>query len=85
MSDLNPFRITWNRHNRTQWDGMFAACKRPSLTQSSTYALALHQLQGMKAALGVLRFENQPIGLVVAHGKPVLGTPGSQTIYRGPL
>ena len=85
MSDLNPFRITWNRHNRTQWDGMFAACKRPSLTQSSTYALALHQLQGMKADLGVIRFENKPIGLVVAHGKPVLGTPGSQTIYRGPL
>jgi len=85
MSDLNPFRITWNKHSRTQWDGMFAACKRPSLTQSSTYALAMHDLQGLKADLGIIRFDNKPIGLVVAHGKPVFGTPGSQTIYRGPL
>lgn len=85
MSDLNPFRISWNRNTRSQWDGMLAACKRPSLTQTSTYALAMHQLQGMKADLGVIRFDNKPIGMVVAHGKPALGTPGSQTIYRGPL
>lgn len=85
MSDLNPFRISWNRNSRTQWDGMLAACKRPSLTQTSTYALAMHQLQGMKADLGVIRFDNKPIGMVVAHGKPIFGTPGNQTIYRGPL
>lgn len=84
-ADLNPFRIVWNRHGRDQWDTMLAACKRPSLTQTSTYALALNDVQGDKAALGVIRFNNQPIGLVVAHGKPILGTPGSQTIYRGPL
>ena len=85
MSDLNPFRITWNRHNRTQWDGMLAACKRPSLTQTSTYALAVHELQGMKANFGLIRFDNKPIGMIVAHGKPVFGAPGSQTIYRGPV
>ncbi|MGY8955831.1 MAG: GNAT family N-acetyltransferase [Alphaproteobacteria bacterium] len=85
MSDLNPFRITWNKNNRSQWDGMLAACKRPSLTQTSTYALAMHELQGMKADLGVIRFNNKPIGMVVSHGKPVFRTPGSQTIYRGPL
>ena len=84
-ADLNPFRIVWNRHGRDQWDTMLAACKRPSLTQTSTYALALNDVQGDKAALGVIRFNKQPIGLVVAHGKPILGTPGSQTIYRGPL
>lgn len=85
MNDLNPFRITWNRHNRTQWDGILAACRRPSLTQTSTYALAIHELQGIKADFGLIRFDDKPIGLVVAHGKPVLGAPGSQTIYRGPL
>ncbi len=83
--DLNPFRIVWNRHGRDQWDTMLAACKRPSLTQTSTYALALHEVQGAKADFGLIRFNNQPIGLVVAHGKPILRTPGSQTIYRGPL
>lgn len=83
--DLNPFRIVWNRHGRDQWDTMLTACKRPSLTQTSTYALALNDMQGDKAALGVIRFNKQPIGMVVAHGKPILGTPGSQTIYRGPL
>ncbi|MEK9901857.1 MAG: hypothetical protein VW516_14025, partial [Rhodospirillaceae bacterium] len=66
-------------------DTMLAACRRPSLTQSSTYALALGDVRGEKAALGVIRFNKQPIGLVVAHGRPVLGTAGSQTIYRGPL
>ena len=85
MSDLKPFRITWNKNNRPQWDGMLAACKRLSLTQTSTYALAMHELQGMKADLGVIRFNNKPIGMVVSHGKPVFRTPGSQTIYRGPL
>ena len=84
-SDLNPFRIVWNRHGRDQWDTMLAACKRPTLTQTSTYALALHEVQGAKAAFGLIRFNKQPIGLVVAHGKPILRTPGSQTIYRGPL
>jgi len=84
-SDLNPFSISWNRHRRDQWDTMLAACRRPSLTQSSTYALALSDVRGEKAALGVIRFNKQPIGLVVAHGRPVLGTAGSQTIYRGPL
>ena len=83
--DLNPFRISWNRHGREQWDTMLAACRRPSLTQTSAYALALNAIKGDRAALGVIRFNNQPIGLVVAHGKPILGTPGSQTIYRGPL
>ncbi len=83
--DLNPFKITWNRHGRKQWDTMLAACKRPSLTQTSTYALALHEVQGAQAAFGLIRFNKQPIGLVVAHGKPILRTPGSQTIYRGPL
>ena len=85
MSDLNPFRISWNRHNRTQWDGMLAACKRPSLTQTSTYALAMHETQGLRADLGVIRFDKKPIGMIVSHGKPSFGTPGSQTIYRGPL
>jgi len=83
--DLNPFRIVWNRHGREQWDTMLAACKRPTLTQTSTYALALHDVQGAKADFGLIRFNKQPIGLVVAHGKPILRTPGSQTIYRGPL
>lgn len=83
--DLNPFRISWNRNGREQWDTMLAACRRPSLTQTSAYALALNAVKGDRAALGVIRFNNQPIGLVVAHGKPILGTPGSQTIYRGPL
>ncbi len=64
---------------------MLSACKRASLTQSSAYALAIHELQGMKADLGVIRFDNKPIGMVVAHGKPIFGTPGSQTIYRGPV
>lgn len=84
-SDLNPFRIVWNRHGREQWDTMLTACKRPTLTQTSTYALALHDVQGAKADFGLIRFNKQPIGLVVAHGKPILRTPGSQTIYRGPL
>ncbi|MEP4377605.1 MAG: GNAT family N-acetyltransferase [Alphaproteobacteria bacterium] len=83
--DLNPFRITWNRHGRDQWDTMLAACKRPTLTQTSTYALALHDVQGARADFGLIRFNKQPIGLVVAHGKPILRTPGNQTIYRGPL
>ena len=85
MDALNPFRITWNRHNRAQWDGMLAACKRPGLTQTSTYTLALHDVQGLKADFGLIRFQDQPIGMVVAHGKPVLGRAGSQTIYRGPI
>lgn len=85
MSDLNPFQITWNRHGRAQWDGMLAACKRASLTQTSTYALAMHELQGQQADLGVIRFDKKPIGMIVSHGKPAFGTPGSQTIYRGPL
>ncbi|MBO6784765.1 MAG: GNAT family N-acetyltransferase [Alphaproteobacteria bacterium] len=84
MDALNPFRITWNRHSRTQWDGMLDACKRPSLTQTSTYALALHDVHGQKADFGLIRFRDQPIGMVVAHGKPVFGRAGSQTIYRGP-
>jgi len=57
----------------------------PSLTQTSTYALAVHELQGMKADFGLIRFDNKPIGMIVAHGKPVFGAPGSQTIYRGPV
>lgn len=64
---------------------MLAACKRPSLTQSSAYALAVHKTQEQKADFGLIRFNNQPIGMIVAHGKPAFGTPGSQTIYRGPL
>ena len=52
MSNLNPFRIIWNRHGRKQWDGILSACKRASLTHSSAYALAIHELQGMKADLG---------------------------------
>ena len=83
--DLNPFRIVWNRYGREQWDTMLAACKRPTLSQTSTYALALHDVLGDKADFGLIRFNKQPIGLVVAHGKPILRTPGSQTIYRGPL
>lgn len=82
---LNPFRIVWNKHSRRQWDTMLAACKRPSLTQSSAYALAIHKTQGMKADFGLIRFNKQPIGMTVAHGKPSFGAPGSQTIYRGPL
>ncbi len=85
MDALNPFRITWNRHGRAQWDGMLAACTRASLTQTSTYALALHEIQGLKADFGLIRFQDKPIGMVVAHGKPVLGRAGSQTIYRGPV
>lgn len=34
MSDLNPFRITWNSHGRKQWERMLSACTRASLTQS---------------------------------------------------
>ncbi len=26
--------------------------------------------------MGVIRFDNKPIGMVVAHGKPIFGTPG---------
>jgi hypothetical protein len=76
-SDLNPFSISWNRHRGDQWDTMLAACRRPSLTQSSTYALSLSDVWSEKAALGVIRFNKQPIGLVVAHGRPVVGTAGS--------
>jgi hypothetical protein len=83
-SPLNPFRVSWNRHTREQWDAMLAACHRASLTQSAAYALALNDVSGQKADMGVIRFNDRPIGLVVAQGKPFLGTPGSQTIYRGP-
>jgi hypothetical protein len=64
---------------------MLAACKRPSLTQTATYALAMHETQGLRADLGVIRFDKKPIGMIVSLGKPSFGTPGSQTIYRGPL
>lgn len=82
---LDPFRISWNRHSREQWDTMLAACRRASLTQSAAYALAVNDTSGQKADLGVIRFHDRPIGLVVAHGKPVFGTLGRQTIHRGPL
>jgi hypothetical protein len=74
-SDLNPFRISWNRHSRAQWDTMLEACYRPGLTQSAAYALALHDVRGMKADLGVIRFHDKPVGLMVAHGKPAFGAP----------
>lgn len=84
-SGFRPFRIEWGGRTRAQWDAMFAACRRTTLTQSSTYALALAETAKVRADFGLIRFENRPIGLVVAHGRPILGRPGSQSIYRGPI
>jgi hypothetical protein len=76
--DLNPFRIVWNRHGREQWDTMLAACKRPTLTQTSTYALAPRDVLGDKADFGLIRFNKQPIGLVVATASPSCVRPAAR-------
>ncbi|MBO20879.1 MAG: hypothetical protein CMM26_00670 [Rhodospirillaceae bacterium] len=65
---------------------MLAAYKRPSLSQTYKHALASPAaVRVEKAALSVIRFNRQPIRLVVAYSKPILRAPGSQTIYRGTL
>lgn len=82
---FDPFAIEWTTPTRAGWDAMLAACKGATLTQSAPYTLALAATGRTRADFGLIRFDGQPVGMVVAHGRPVLGAAGAQTIHRGPL
>ncbi len=81
---FNPFRIDWNTATRSQWDALYARCQRPSLLQSSAYALALAATEGMRADCGIIYFENKPIGLVQVQIKSFLKLLSICRLYRGP-
>ncbi len=81
---FQPFRIDWNTASRSRWDALYAHCHRPSILQSSSYALALAATEGMRADCGMIYFENKPIGLVQVQVKPLLKLLSICRLYRGP-
>jgi hypothetical protein len=44
MSDLTSFRVIGSHYGGKQLDKMLTAYKRPTLIQTSTYELTIHQL-----------------------------------------
>lgn len=78
-----PFRISWNKHGAAQRNAMLAACHRPSLQQAPFYASALYAVEGTQTDFGLIRFNEQPIGMVAVTGRRGLFSAACR-LDRGP-
>ena len=67
------FRIDWNRHSAAQWQTMVDNCARTTLTQSPVYAAAAAEVLGVTNDHGLIRFQGQPIGMVIVERRRTIG------------
>ena len=79
------FRIDWNRHSAAQRQGMLDNCERSTLTQSPVYTAAITQIDGTAADYGLIRFQGQPIGMMIVARRRGFAGNANSSLYRGPV
>lgn len=85
MSALPSVRIVWNNCTVGEWNALVAAVPRSTLTQTFAYAEAMLLTDRWQPRLGLVEWDDQPAGLVLALEKNLIRLVRIAKIHRGPL
>lgn len=77
--------ITWNDGTLGEWSAHFARAPRSTLPQCFGYAQAMGRTHGFVPRLGLIRRDEEPIGLVQLLERRLLRMFRQRQMHRGPL
>ena len=85
MPVKSPYRIVWNKATKAEWDKLLVRCQRPSMLLMWPYAMALAKTKGKKTRLGVIYFDDNPVGAITVEQAARFGPIKVLTCNRGPV
>jgi len=85
MAVKSPYRIVWNKATKAEWDKLLVRCQRPNMLLMWPYAMALAKSKGTVTRLGVIHFDDNPVGAIAVQRVAKFGPVKALRCDRGPV